>query len=62
MGEEGLRKTENTMISVARPMEIDDEALERDVRELVELANDETADVRPKLQQVVVTYHPELGG
>ena len=62
MGEEGLRKTENTMISVARPMEIDDEALERDVRELVALANDEEADVRPKLQQVVGTYHPELGG
>ena len=62
MGEEGLRQTENNMISVARPLDMDDEALERGILELMELVKDEEVDVRPKLQQIVGTYHPELGG
>ncbi len=62
MDEEGLRKTENERISIARPIAIDDRALSRDIAELAVLAEDDATDIRAKLREVVPTYHPELGG
>jgi FlaA1/EpsC-like NDP-sugar epimerase len=57
MAEEGLRETANHMISVARPIKMDDAALTRDLRELAAALQDESTDIRPLLQRVVPTFH-----
>ncbi|MDO4807324.1 MAG: nucleoside-diphosphate sugar epimerase/dehydratase [Coriobacteriales bacterium] len=58
MDEEGLRKTPNKLISVARPVIMDYKQLKRELVSLEAVASDPTTDVRPKLQQLVPTYHP----
>ena len=59
MVEEGLRDTDNTMISVARPMEIDDAELMRGIERLQLVAGGESRDIRTVLREVVPTYHPK---
>ena len=58
MAEEGLRETENRMISIARPMELDDARLLADLERLAVLTEDDASAVRSVLREVVLTYHP----
>ena len=62
MSEEGLRDTANHMISVARPMKLDDVALARDLSELAIALEDESSDIRTPLQRIVPTFQPRKGG
>jgi FlaA1/EpsC-like NDP-sugar epimerase len=59
MMEEGLKKTENGMISVARPMNLDDEKLLQDIDCLAAAAEDDAHDIRPLLREIVPTYQPD---
>jgi FlaA1/EpsC-like NDP-sugar epimerase len=59
MAEEGLRETNNHMISVARPMDLDDGALARDMNELAIALEDESSDIRALLRRIVPTYKPK---
>jgi FlaA1/EpsC-like NDP-sugar epimerase len=59
MMEEGLKKTENGMISVARPMDLDDEKLLQDIDCLSAAAEDDAHDIRPLLREIVPTYQPD---
>ena len=57
MAEEGLRRTANKLISIARPIEMDDEVFEQDLAELERELADEGADVSSAISRVVPTYH-----
>ncbi len=56
MAEEGLRETENPLISVARPIEMDDAAFAGQIARLDAACHDEGIDVRPLVAECVVTY------
>lgn len=58
MAEEGLRETDNKMISIAKPMELDDAKLLADLERLFALEEDDSALIRPMLREVVPTYNP----
>lgn len=62
MSEEGLRKTANKLISVAEPIEMDDEVFEEQLDALSSAAYDEEGDIRAAIADIVPTFHPERGG
>ena len=58
MNEEGLRKTDNKMIYIGRPIEFDVEKFEVQLKKLGEDAKDESADIRLAVKEIVPTYVP----
>lgn len=60
MNEEGLQKTANKMIYIGNPIEFDEEKFEDQLKELSQVADDETKDIRAVIQKIVPTYHYEL--
>lgn len=62
MDEEGLKRTENKLISIAEPIEMDDAAFEGQLLRLDELSRAESPRIRDVVAEVVPTYHPERGG
>ena len=62
MDEEGLKKTENELISIAEPIEMDDEVFATQIEKLNKASRSESADIRELVAECVPTYHPELGG
>ncbi len=56
MDEEGLESTENGLISVAKPLEIDEELLSSTLEELKKEAKEESADIKKTVQKLVTTY------
>ena len=57
MDEEGLERTENELISIARPIEMDDAEFAEQLEVLREVAESD-GDVRATLAVIVPTYHP----
>ena len=62
MDEEGLRRTENKLISIAEPIQMDDAAFEAQLERLDKLSRNEDPAIREAIAACVPTYHPELGG
>lgn len=58
MNEEGLRKTANSMIFIGKPIEFDEDAFEGQLERLISAAEDESADIREKIGELVPTYRP----
>ena len=56
MAEEDLDKTSNDRISVAKPIEMEDDAFLDSLTELKDAVYEETEDVRVMLQKIVPTY------
>ena len=56
MDEEGLQDTENHMIHIGKPIEINEEQFEENLYKLGEAANGEEAVVRELVQRIVPTY------
>lgn len=56
MAEEGLQKTANDMISIGRPLEIDDEFLSAKLDELYRAAHEETDKMKLLVSELVPTY------
>ncbi len=56
MAEEGLQKTANDMISIGRPLEIDDEFLSTKLDELYRAAHEETDSMKLLVSELVPTY------
>lgn len=61
MAEEGLRTTPNGMISIAKPIEFDDDAFFAALDELYAAAYAETRDMKERVAHLVPTYHPDAG-
>ena len=62
MDEEGLKRTPNKLISIAEPIEMDDEKFEQQLETLNQASIREDPRMREFIAEVVPTYHPELGG
>ncbi len=56
MKEEGLRNTENQLIHIARPINMNERIFELQLEELFEVSQKEPEDVRRMIEQIVPTY------
>ena len=56
MDEEGLQTTDNGLISVARPIEMDEDNLFKTLEELKEAAENESCDIKHLVSKLVPTY------
>ncbi|GLG89486.1 nucleoside-diphosphate sugar epimerase/dehydratase [Sellimonas catena] len=61
MAEEGLKKTDNNLIFIGEPIEMDDDTFLIDLAELKDFCYNEGCDIRSKVKELVPTYHPENG-
>lgn len=59
MSEEGLKKTANSMIFIGKPIEFDEEEFEKQLKQLISAAKEESGDIRVKIREIVPTYQPE---
>ena len=62
LDEEDIRSTANHLIFIGKPLEINEEEFARQLEELETVCHQPDGDVRPLLQEIVPTYHPEKGG
>lgn len=62
MDEEGLQDTENKLIHIGKPIEMDDEVFKKKLRQLDEAAYQENDHMKQIVAEIVPTYHPEKGG
>ena len=56
MGEEGLQETENKLIHIGKPIEMDDAWFTEKLHELEEASKEETDRIRELVSEVVPTY------
>ena len=56
MSEEGMKSTENSMIYIGHPIEFDEEKLYGMLEQMKAEANDESADMRQMVKEIVPTY------
>lgn len=56
MNEEGLKKTANKMIFIGKPIEFNEEQFEVQLKDLAEAVQQETADIRKNVSEIVETY------
>ncbi|MDD6203091.1 MAG: nucleoside-diphosphate sugar epimerase/dehydratase [Lachnospiraceae bacterium] len=61
MDEEGLQDTANKMIHIGKPIELDEMKFFAQLKNLKETAQNECADIRPLVQEIVPTYVYEKG-
>jgi len=59
MKEEGLKSTDNHLIHIGRPIEMDDEQFVRNLEELRRACEQETGEIKAIVAQMVPTYHPQ---
>lgn len=57
MDEEGLQDTDNKLIHIGKPIEMDEKSILKAVEELDAAAKEETEDIRSIVKQLVPTYH-----
>ena len=60
MDEEGLQETENKMIHIGKPIDMDDAWFEQQLKELDKASYDEVSDMKRIVAQIVPTYRPDL--
>ncbi len=62
MDEEGMTKTENDLIYIGHPIQMDEELFKQQLHRLDEASRNETAadDMKKIVAEVVTTYHPDL--
>jgi len=60
MSEEGLTATENNLIHIGKPIDIDEKLLMDTLDEMYSVMYDETKDVRALVKRIVTTYQPKL--
>ena len=58
MDEEGMKKTENELINIGRPIEFDEDKFLEQLEELMIAAYQEREDIRDLIAETVPTYHP----
>lgn len=56
MDEEGMKPTENSLIYIGKPIEIDEEKLYKELERMRKEAGRETADMRTIVKEIVPTY------
>jgi len=56
MEEEGLQKTDNRLIYVGRPIELDEDEFMKKLKELEEYVENDPDDIRRKIKSIVPNY------
>jgi len=56
MDEEGLKETENKLIHIGRPIEMDDDEFKRQLQRLEDAYRNESADIKDIVAEIVPTY------
>lgn len=56
MDEEGLQKTDNSLIYIGKPIEFDEKVFAKQLQELKALANDDSDEIKEKVKEIVPTY------
>ena len=59
MDEEGLESTENELIHIGHPIQMDDDFFLQKIKELDAVSKGESADIKRIVAEVVPTYHYE---
>ena len=62
MAEEGMKKTENELIFIGRPLEFDEDEFLQSLNNLMNAAYSNKPNIRELVGQIVPTYHPEKIG
>ena len=62
MSEEGLQKTKNELVYVAKPIQMNEDTFEQELQLLEKAVLHREGDVRELLKKIVPTYHPENVG
>ncbi|MCH5270459.1 MAG: polysaccharide biosynthesis protein [Lachnospiraceae bacterium] len=62
MDEEGLRDTENSLIHIGQPIEIDEEEFFAQLKKLEDASRNEEEDIRGLIQEIVPTYRYKIKG
>ena len=57
MDEEGMKETDNKLIHIGRPIELDEEEFFAILKELNDTSKLEDQDIRPIVKKLVPTYH-----
>ena len=57
MKEEGLQDTDNKLIHIGRPIELDERLFFQQLKQLEEASKEENKDIRPLIHEIVPTYH-----
>ena len=60
MDEEGLKETENKLIHIGSPINMDDAVVSRQLQKLDEASLDESTTIKQLMAQIVPTYKPDL--
>lgn len=58
MNEEGMKETENKLIHIGKPIEFDETLFFKQLNNLKEAAQSESADIKFLVKEIVPTYHP----
>ncbi|MBO4747487.1 MAG: polysaccharide biosynthesis protein, partial [Clostridiales bacterium] len=58
MDEEGMQTTDNKLIFIGKPIEMDDEWLRKKVEELDQDSQEDDEDIKKYVQEIVPTYRP----
>ena len=59
MEEEGLKETDNKLIHIGKPIEMDEDKFFTQLKALKEATTAEEDDVRKMVQEIVPTYTPQ---
>ena len=59
MAEEGLQETENKLIHIGRPIEMDDEKFRQQLQRLDAACEAEVENMKDIVAEIVPTYHPQ---
>ena len=59
MDEEGLKKTDNKLIFIGKPIDFETDVFEKQLEKLIADAKKETADIRSEIKEIVPTYQLE---
>ena len=57
MDEEGMQDTENRLIHIGRPIELDERQFFVQLKRLEDESKNECKDIRPLIREIVPTYH-----
>ena len=57
MKEEGLQDTDNRLIHIGRPIELDERLFFKQLKNLEEASKEEVKDIRPLIREIVPSYH-----
>ena len=59
MDEEGLQSTENELIHIGHPIEMDDDWFMEKLNALDEASRQESGEIKKIVEEIVPTYHPK---